>query len=614
MIPETQMREPGDLYPETDQEYRKLQSWCLDSWLAARNARTPHEERWDRYDKHYEAFIARKDGDWRSAVYMPEVFTQIETIKPKLIANLPNALCVPFGPEDVDPAKYMEQLLEWASKNSKLHYELFKVFHPVLVYGTGILKTFPDTTYAYGSEMQPIFHTETQLIRKPLIDPETQRQMLDLDRQPMFDEQSIQVDVPVGMQPVKKRYVAYDGPAARAVNPRNLWPAPDAEDVQSARYIIHRVYKPFPDIKRLVAEGVYRWPNGMSEKDFWEVRDDPRLTQMEAIDLSPGTDPTDRKVELLEIWTNDGPDSPGRVITLANRSHILRVHENPFWHGQKPFVRFVDYLRPHHFWGIGEVQHMEGIADAINALSNQRIDAGRMTMDPMYAVNINQLHDPNDLKTRPGGVIRTKGDGMRPGEVMEPVNRGDVPANAFVEVATLQQMGERTTAVSSYQRGDSPSRADTATTAAILDEAGASRFQLKATLFEIDPFADLYLHFGSILQQFTTTERKVRLLGPEGQVSFETVDPASLQGRFDYTVKSLSAMQSETVKRQQAVDVFREVVQGAQAGVIPPEVVKVAFIELMEAMGAKTVLKFLEQQPSLEQQVPELPPHLQVAQ
>lgn len=595
-----------DLFPTDEDEYRKLLTWCTDAFLAATSAREPHEERWDRYDKHYEAFIRRDEKDWRSRVFMPEVFQQIETIKPRLIQNLPKFLAAPVGPEDVESARVMEFLLQWSAHSSDLHLELVKLFHPVLLYGTGILKTFPDTRYAWGSEMVPIFERETQLIENPLIDPDTQRPMLDPDGNQVIDRQEIPIEVPVGVRPERKRYVAYDGPAGRAVDVKNFWPAPEAEDVQSARYCIHRVFKNVREVRSLVAQGVYQWPDFVEENALTADHDDPRLQRLDAVDKGPGTDPTRKQIELLEYWTNDGHGTPGRVITVANRRVILRVAENPFWHGRKPFIRFVDCMLPHRFWGIGEVQAMEGIQDAINAIVNQRIDNGRLTMDQMYAVNESQIVDRSDLKTRPGGVIRVKGD-FNPQEAIFPLNRGGVPGSAFTEVAELQAMGERVTGVSSYQQGvDSPSQHETATGAAIMQEAGASRFHLKVKLMEIDPLRELTLHFGSLLQQFTTQERVIRILGPDGAAQWEQIDPAALQGAFDYMVETSTSQQSETMRKQQALDTFGQVAQAVQMGVLPPQVALPAFREVLEAMEAKTVLKTLDDLQQMQEQQQQL--------
>ncbi len=606
-----------DLYPETDEEVAELRTWCLDAWIAATSARNEHESRWDRYDKHYETYVKRDKSDWRSRVIMPEIFTQIETIKPRLISHLPKFLPRPVGPEDVELAQLMETLMDWAARNSKLHLELVKLFHPVLLYGTGILKTFPETRYGWGSEMSTVFQTETQLVKTPIIDPDTQRPMIDPDGNPVLNEEEISLDIPVDMVPEKIRYVAYDGPGAKSLNIRNFWPAPEAEDVQGARYCIHRVYKSVSEIQRLILKGVYRFPEEMSFSDLFTAHDDPRITQMESLEFSPGNDPTRKQLELLEFWTNDGPDSPGRVITIANRKAILRVHENPFWHGMKPFVRFVDYLRPNHFWGIGEVQAMEGLQDAINAIVNQRIDAGRLINNPMFAVNKDDLYNLGDLAVRPGGVVPFKGDGSRANEVLHRIDLGEVPTSAFTEVQSLQNMSERVTAVSSYQQGiDAPSQVETATGAAIMQEAGASRFGLKVKLFEIDPFEDLSLQYGSLLQQFTSTERVVRLVGPAGEVSWQKIDPAALQGRLDYTVETTAAQQSETVKRQQALDIFSQVAQAVQMQVLPPDMATVAFKQLLEAMDAKAIIKALEdrQLQLPQQQLPEQPQAPQIPQ
>lgn len=599
-----------DLYPTEDEEYAKLLTWGTDAFRAADNAREPNAEKWRRFYKLFRSYVRRKPGDWRSKVFMPEVFQQIQTILPSLVTTLPTFTANPVGPEDVRTAKVMERLINWASDKSQLHVELVKGYLDTLIFGTGILKTFPDTQYAYGSEIVPEFQTEAQLIREPLIDPETQRQMIALDGNPMFDEREVDQEVLVGHKPQKKRYVAYDGPAARCIDLFNFWVAPEAEDIETARFVVHRIYRQFSDIKRLCDEGIYRWPEELSESDFW-ANDLPNLERLDSIERGGGSDATRRFVELLEFWIKDGPDDPGRVLTIANRKAILRHHENPFWHGQKPFIRMTDYLVAHEFWGIGEIEAVEGIQDAINALTNQRIDNGRLTMDQGWAVVTQALQDPRDLVRRPGQTIRLKSDGYKVDEVIGPLPSGEVPHNAFVEVQNLQSMMERATGASSYQQGiDTPAQADTATGAAMMHEAGRNRFGLKATLFEIGPLKTLGLHYGSLLQQFTTTERVVRMLGPEGQAEWESIDPAALQGQLDYSVESSSAQQSETVKRQQAMEVFREVAQVVPMGVLPPEAIRLAFKDLLEAMGAKSLLRFFEEQPQLMAgpPMPEQPP------
>src|SRR5205823_4458461 len=144
-----------------------------------------------------------------------------------------------------------------------------------------------------------------------------------------------------------------------------------------------------------------------------------RLSQV-GMGASQPNDPTFRPNEIMEVWTDDG-----RVMTMINRKAIVRAHENPFDHGEKPFVRIVDYLNEHEFWGSGEIESIEGLQDAINAITNQRVDNIRLTMNQMYGVNTRAIEDLRDLRSRPGGVVRVKDD-MLPNEAIMALSPGNV--------------------------------------------------------------------------------------------------------------------------------------------------------------------------------------------
>ena len=53
--------------------------------------------RWRRFYKLFRNWVERAKGDWRSKVSMPYVFSIIETITPKLVAQIPKFLVVPIG-------------------------------------------------------------------------------------------------------------------------------------------------------------------------------------------------------------------------------------------------------------------------------------------------------------------------------------------------------------------------------------------------------------------------------------------------------------------------------------------------------------------------------------
>lgn len=587
---EQQPMMPGDLYPEDEESYEKLLKWAFAAFDAAESARMEHAERWKRYFRLYRNYVERTPGDWHSTVFVPMTFWIIETIVPRLVAQLPKFTCQPVGPEDVQTAKTMETLLEWATEQSGLYVELVKAYKSALKYGTGILKTFHRTDMRRGRKIMPMDAPLMQTVSEPLLN-ELGEPEFDLDGAPIVETREVEVGrLPMGSQSQVYQYTAYDGPAAECIDIFNFWVAPEAHDEQSARYVIHRTYKEMSYIERRVKEGIYRWPSNMTPEDITDVTSDPNLERLNSIGLgaSINIDPTRRPVELLEFWTDDG-----RVITMANRKAILRVQQNPFDHSEKPFVRIVDYLQEHEFWGVGEIEPIEGLQDVQNALVNSRIDNLRLILNSMFAVNMQHIEDRRDFRLRPGGVIRLKGD-MKPSEVFERIDLGDVTGTAFTETEMIDRTVEKTSGVSGYQMGmDSPGSADTATGTAIIQEQGASRFGMKTKLIELMGHSRLGRHFGSDIQQFTTEERTIRLTGPQGQTTFQTFSPEALQGALDYNIESESSMQSQTMRTEQKMNLLGLMAQYAPQGMLA------ALSDVLDAMGIKDKERFMFGDPEL---------------
>lgn len=537
-----------DLYPASEDEHALIVTWCQQTFLAADSARRTFEDRWSRFHKLYMSWVQLDKSDWRSKVFIPFVFSTVETIAPRLVAELPKAMVAPMGPEDTVPAQAMETLLDWSADNSDLHLELIEGVKSMLKYGTGILKTFHRqdlrTAYHMVPQVEPVYATQ----QVPVTDPTTGQPFTDLNGAPQFEENQVMVGMNQGAPALEPyTYVAYDGPAAESVDIFNFWVAPEATDIQNARYTIQRSFREMSHILKKVEEGVYRLPPEMGPEEITSVNDEPLAKRLSSIDMgTTNTDPTRKPVELLEFWTDDN-----RVITIANRKAVLRVQDNPFQHQEKPYVRMVDYLQEHEFWGVGEIQAIEPLQDIYNALVNQRIDNVRLNLNSVFAVNKEAIDDPRQLRLRPGAVIETKGD-MPVQEAFQRVDLGDVTQSAFLEASEIERVMEKITGVTAYQTGaDNPNLNDTATGVALISEQGNTKFNMKLRLVELMALKPMFRQWGAIIQQFTPAERVIRMLGPNGQWLFQSFDPESIQGALDYDIEASSSAQTDTVRREQ---------------------------------------------------------------
>jgi hypothetical protein len=568
-IPLDMSGDSDDLYPKDEDKRSEIISWVTRNFQQAEAAKNAHMDKWLRYYQMYRSYIPKRTkGDWKSRVWIPLSFYLIETIAPKLVAQLPKWNVYPVGPEDTESAKVMERLLDWAADRSDLYLELVKAFKSSLIYGTGIIKTMYDEKVDY------------KIIRREIMEDIT------VNMPSEFTDLSgavITEPINLGQRPtgeyetVREPYVSYSGPVAESVDIANFYPAPEADSIESARYVVHRIFRTRKHLERLAKLGVYTLPEGDEWDDFLNTYDYPAASRLASIALGPGSSPasTEGLIEILEVWTDDA------VVAVAGRKVLIRAERNPFAHGEKPFVRLVDHIVPHEFWGIGELEPMEGIQDTLNALWNGRIDSVKLALNSMFAVSMDYLYDPKDLQVRPGGVIRMK-EGIPVEQAFRQVNLGDVTGSAYTEAHELENLSEKISGVSAYQMGmDSPALNRTATGVALISEQGNTRFGHKLAISELTGLRRLARHFGVVLQQYMPPEMAIRILGPQNQVQFMQITPESVQGAFDYQIEAESSAQTETVRKEQAMTLFNMLV-----GL--PEMNRQTLIEdILEVFGRK---------------------------
>lgn len=563
-----------DLLPSDEDEQLKILGWVLEAFTSSDSAKRDYERKWLRFDKLYSSQIRKRAGDWRSALFLPYVFSTIEGITPMLLADLPKFLVTGVRDVDVDASKLVESKLDWSLEHSvpTFSVELLKAQKSALKYGTGITKNFhvkdERTYYQPQPMMQPV------VMDQLMMDPETGLQQFDLEGAPMTEEVP-QVDPMTGQpamepvldektgeplyQQVEQTYTYYDGPASKYVDILDFFPAPEALDIEDARYVIHRVFKDLWEVKKKIKDGLYHAPPQDPDgepSDAWVAEDSGILKRLKQLGIGTGEDTTKQKVELLECWTKALPGYEGKcvVVTVLNRRAIIRMQYNPFWHHEYPFSRFVDYLQEGSFWGKGEIEAIEGLQDFANAIANQRIDNVKLAMNKQVAVSTELLEDEDDLTSAPGKRIRVK-TGVDPRTAVMPIETQDVTASAYVEADYVERMIERVTGLSPNMTGLSSNEAynETATAAALLQEAGNTKFAMKLRMMEIVGLTPLARQWGAIIQQFTTEEETVQRYGQAGEVIRMTLTPENVQGAMAYSIKSQSSATTQATRLEQSM-------------------------------------------------------------
>jgi hypothetical protein len=552
-----------DLYPSDSDKHSALLQWCERAFLAAESHQAPYRERWLRFYKLFRNHVVKVEGDMRHKVFFPIPFHNVQTILPRLVAQLPEPMIQPVGEDDVAGAPKMEELLKWSLDQSELYLQHVIAEHSAVVFGTGILKTRPGKRVHHRTVVEDVMQPITARMSQPVPDPDNPGEyMKDLDGAPLFEDQ----EVTLGEQPTgekKKRLeevVSYVGPVAEAVDIFNFFPAPEADSPENARYVIQRRWVDKTYVEEMVTAKIWRLPDqiGVGEGDT-SLAEEPVSERLSSIDLGGSQqDDTAGRLELWECWRRTPKGI--QVITVLARKAIVRVARNPYEHGEMPYVRYVDYLNPFEFWGTGEVETVEGMTDLLNSLWNQRIDNVRLVLNAMIAVDAEAITDPKELRSRAGGIVRLKNpNGLPLDHVFHRIDIGDVTGSAYSEAAEVERMIEKISGVNGFTAGGDPmeNMNQTATGAAIVTEQGNTRFMLKVRLAELTALRRLMRMFGALLQQFTPEGFVMRIIGPDGSASFQQVTSEALYGAFDYDIQTDSSAQTESIRKQQAIELYQ---------------------------------------------------------
>ena len=179
--------------------------------------------------------------------------------------------------------------------------------------------------------------------------------------------------------------------------------------------------------------------NRCSDKDFIQQYKDNGVLIDGFQDLD--TYLTSQYIELLEYWgdiydTKTGEVLKNRVITIADRSHVLRNDENPSWNSKKPFVHVGWRILPDNLYGQGPLDNLVGMQYRIDHLENLKADAFDQIIHPMIKVRGDTVEE---FSFGPGQRIYCGADGdvdfLRPDSSVLAVNSEIAIYRQFMELA-----------------------------------------------------------------------------------------------------------------------------------------------------------------------------------
>ena len=311
-----------------------------------------------------------------------------------------------------------------------------------------------------------------------------------------------------------------------------FWPS-QAPTVEKAEYLIHRTWETMPSLRRKQKQGLYSNVEKVKESSSSATQAAITAREMRLRNV----DRTQNLIEVLEYWT------PERVITVANRTILLKDRPNPFWNGRLPFVVCSSMPDAFQIPGLSVVEALGQLQEMLWTLQNQRLDVVRMLANLITLIR-SDVDDPEAFEWAPNAQWFVED----PGQV-DTLKIDPTVANITLQAEQLLK-GDLQNIMGGlpYSSGADSQTIDqqTATGVSIITTIAQRIIQARKQHY-LWSYATLGKHFLLLYQQFLRDDRVIGVLGPQGAQAYKTISPLQIQGDFDVLID----VTSDSLMRQE---------------------------------------------------------------
>lgn len=518
-----------------EQVVKDLVGWWerWDSW------RRPYESLWDEIYRVYMSVTNTTKTTTRAKIFIPVTFKVIENAVAKFVSLIFNQEeffeVIPLDKKDENLAKVIQELLLYQLSKCSFFVKFVDFIKQMLLYGTSYFKVYWKVRREWVWTRTPI------------------RQATILG----WDFGKI-----VGWDEKKEYKVVERRPEVDVLDVLDVFPDPNAANVKEGRGIFIRSWISQDELKKL-GKGKYPvYTNTESDKlKGTDRRDDPgRQGRWATRGVGDPADSEGTQIEILEFWGKYDLDGDGIeeecLITLANKSVLLRAIQNPFHHQKRPIVRSVFSSIPLEWFGVGMIEPIIPLQHELNTLRRQRLDNVNLALNRMWLVNSLADVDVDTLVSSPNGIVLT--DDM---SGVQALDTKDVTQSSYNDASIVQSdIEEITVPKAASGTPESGRLGRTAKGAQLIIGQALEKFGVAAKSVEIG-IQQVLRMFHQLNLQFLDSEDIAREIGMTGNLFDQKVTPDMIRADVMFKMVGISDMIGKEAKIKQIIDfygVFRD--------------------------------------------------------
>ncbi len=493
---------PSDGGPVRDPDEQREADMVLKLYEKGKEARKKYDKDWKKYNDFYEGKQWDDKRPSYKAIPVANVIRQsVQTILPILTDAQPGFNVDPKEPGDYDFADFFAKLVPtwWARQGMNL--KLLDPLMDSMIYGIGCFKVVWDEDAEEGAGDVVVAGVDPNLLYWP-------------DGAKSFEDGCPwiiqEIWKPVGE--VKRKFPD----KAQLITATGKRPSDETTPSNSSDAELSS-----PIDKKATFEVKDRYGSG-GDGDMVCVLE----AWMDDFSIEEYMDEEGNKKEKLKY-------PKGKVIkVLRDQKILLESIANPRSDGKKPYVRFIDTVKPRSVVGDGEVGPQCEIQKLINKTLATIVDYMNMVGNPVWVIDTNSGVQPSDI-TNQIGLIVTKNPNTEVRREQPP----NIPPYIIEFYNMMMSMAEMVSGNHDVTQGRKPTGVTAAEAISDLQEAAQTRIRLKERNLQVALTTLGYLITATMMQYYREP-RVVKITGKQGWPEF-----------FEFYIKDDENGQMRYVKR-----------------------------------------------------------------
>ena len=339
--------------------------------------------------------------------------------------------------------------------------------------------------------------------------------------------------------------VMYDGPCVEVIDVRDFVFDLSSVSPERCGFYAHRIWMTEAELKAYERSGLYKNVGSLQESSD-ATRD-------------ATTKKNKDRIEVWEIWQRQA-DGKIKVFTVGDRNVLLSERENPFWHGEMPFVVFSAQSKPFRMIGKSQVQKLMALQTMVWTLLNQTLDNTLLANNAIVLMR-EDMDDPEAFRFEPGAINTVS----VPGEVVMWTPDTTATQVAMPMLGKLEQWiqnlagGQPFTSTSEARTA----QANTATEASLVANI-AQRNVITAKTQLNYAYRRMCQQMIELNQQFVRDAVYVGIVDLDTPEEQAKITPVMLQGDFFFEPDPMDESLMRQERRAESMALFNALAQGAQ--------------------------------------------------